>query len=189
MVCAQVQKMEAESTHKLFPPNAWMKVLHFNILTSCPKDELHQCFLRLYGEYITSHRPPLHKGFCTGTTKAARALSCPYPQCWQNGGLPWAGATLSLHLTLLFRTSMLLDRSRPLNSAVLTDQARNLAGAVMFTRSTPGCGTLAGPSLESAGFRSQNLKGYADSPGLKRPGALQKPRRPGSVPRVLLASI
>ncbi len=29
-----------------------MKVLHFNILTSCPKDEPHQWFLGLYGEYI-----------------------------------------------------------------------------------------------------------------------------------------
>jgi hypothetical protein len=34
--------MEAELRHKLFPPNAWMKVLHFNFLTSCPKDELHR---------------------------------------------------------------------------------------------------------------------------------------------------
>jgi hypothetical protein len=36
---------------------------------------------------------------------------------------------------------------------VLTDQARDLAGAVTFARSTPGChgGTLAVPSLESAG--------------------------------------
>jgi hypothetical protein len=84
---------------------------------------------------------------------------------------------------LLFRTSTLLDRSRPLHSAVLTDQARDLAGAVTFTRSTPGCGTLAGPgpSLESAGFWSQKPKGYADSPGLKRPGALRKPIRPGRV--------
>jgi hypothetical protein len=81
----------------------------------------------------------------------------------------------------LFSTNMLLDRSWPLNSAVLTDQARDLAGAVTFTRSTPGCGTLAGPSLESAGFRSQKTKQYAHSPGLKRPGALQGPRRPGSV--------
>jgi hypothetical protein len=35
--------------------------------------------------------------------------------------------------------------------------------------------------VKSASFRSQKLKGYADSPGLKRPGALEKPRRPGSV--------
>ena len=40
--------------HKLFPPNAWMKVLHFNVLTSCPKDELHQWFIGLYGEHIIS---------------------------------------------------------------------------------------------------------------------------------------
>ncbi len=52
MVCTQVQKMEAELRYTLFPPNAWMKGLHFNILTSCPKDKLHQCFLRLNGEYI-----------------------------------------------------------------------------------------------------------------------------------------
>jgi hypothetical protein len=82
---------------------------------------------------------------------------------------------------LLFRTSILLDRSRLLNTAVLTDQARDLAGAVTFTKSTPGCGALAGPSLESVGFRSLKPKGYADSPGLNRPGALQKPGRPGSV--------
>ena len=44
--------MESELRHKLFPPNAWMKVLHFNVLTSCPKDELHQWFIGLFGEHI-----------------------------------------------------------------------------------------------------------------------------------------
>jgi hypothetical protein len=29
-----------------------MKVLHFNVLTSCPKDELHQWFIGLYCEHI-----------------------------------------------------------------------------------------------------------------------------------------
>ena len=38
--------------HKLFPPNAWMKVADFRVLTSCPKDELHQWFIGLYGEQI-----------------------------------------------------------------------------------------------------------------------------------------
>ena len=55
MLCPQVHKLEAELRHKLFPPNAcqWMKVLHFNVLTSCrPKDELHQWFVGLYGEHI-----------------------------------------------------------------------------------------------------------------------------------------
>jgi hypothetical protein len=44
--------MEAELRHKPFPPNAWMKVLHFNVLNSCPKDELHQWFIGRYGEHI-----------------------------------------------------------------------------------------------------------------------------------------
>jgi hypothetical protein len=48
----QVHKLEAELGHKLFPPNAWMKVLHFYVLTSCPKDELHQWFIGFYGEDI-----------------------------------------------------------------------------------------------------------------------------------------
>ena len=48
----RVHKMEADLRHKLFPPNAWMKVLHFNVLTSCPKDELHQWFIGLFGEHI-----------------------------------------------------------------------------------------------------------------------------------------
>jgi hypothetical protein len=43
---------EAELRHKLFLPNAWMKVLRFNVLTSCPKDELHQWFIGLYREHI-----------------------------------------------------------------------------------------------------------------------------------------
>ncbi len=38
--------------HKLFPPNAWMKLTDFNVLTSCTKDELHQWFLGLYEEHI-----------------------------------------------------------------------------------------------------------------------------------------
>jgi hypothetical protein len=48
----QVRAAEAELRHNLFPPNAWMKVLHFNVSTSCPKDELHQWFIGLHGEHI-----------------------------------------------------------------------------------------------------------------------------------------
>ncbi len=39
--------------HKLFPPNAWVKVLHFDVLTSCPKDELQKWFIGLHGEQIS----------------------------------------------------------------------------------------------------------------------------------------
>ncbi len=54
--------------------------------------------------------------------------------------------------------------------------------AAMFMRSTPGYGTLAGPSLEWVAFRSPSLRpnGFAESPGLKRPGALGRPEMPGS---------
>jgi hypothetical protein len=54
MILMQVRAAEAELRvrHKLFPPNAWMKVLHFNVLNSCPKDELHQWIIGLYGEHI-----------------------------------------------------------------------------------------------------------------------------------------
>ena len=48
----QVHQVESELRHKLFPPNAWMKVSNFNVLTCCPKDELHQWFIGLYGEHI-----------------------------------------------------------------------------------------------------------------------------------------
>ena len=43
---------EPRLRHKLFPPNAWMLVTDFDVLTSCPKDELHQWFIGLYGEHI-----------------------------------------------------------------------------------------------------------------------------------------
>ena len=52
---------------------------------------------------------------------------------------------------------MLLDRSRPLNTAVLTDQARDLAGAVTFTnfgRPQPRIGGLS--VAETKGVRRQS---------------------------------
>ena len=52
LCCLQVRAAETELRHKLFPPNAWMKILNFDVLTSCPKDELHQWFIGLYGEHI-----------------------------------------------------------------------------------------------------------------------------------------
>ena len=80
-----------------------------------------------------------------------------------------------------FRTSTPLDRNRPSSSDVLTVQGRDPAGAVMFTRSTHGCGILAGPSLALEAFLWLRLKGSAANPDLIRPSALQRPARPGSV--------
>jgi hypothetical protein len=62
----QARSAEAELRlgHKLFPPNAWMKVLHSNALTSCPKDELHEWFIwTLRWAHHTSHRAPSHTNF------------------------------------------------------------------------------------------------------------------------------
>ncbi len=46
-------------------PNSWMKILHFDVLTSCPKDELHQLFLGLYGEHIFPAIVHRHTQLCS----------------------------------------------------------------------------------------------------------------------------
>ncbi len=101
-------------------PNAWMGVLYFNILTFCPKDELHQWFIGLYGEHII--RPPLHKGFAATDGNSHPLLS--------------NEAVNRVFKRLADRFQGVVS-DRPLNTAVLTDQVWDLAGAVTFTRSTP----------------------------------------------------
>jgi hypothetical protein len=44
----------------------------------------------------------------------------------------------------------------------------------------PGCGTLAGPSLEWVAFRLPRPNGFAECPSLERPGVLGRPKMPGS---------
>ena len=70
-------------------------------------------------------------------------------------------ASLMATPPLLFHTITMGYSSRPSNSGVVTVKAH--VGAAMYTRSTHGCGTLAGPSLESEGFRLQTQKGCADT--------------------------
>jgi hypothetical protein len=48
----KVKDAERTMKMKLIPENAWMKVKNFELFMSCPKDELHQWFLGLYGEHI-----------------------------------------------------------------------------------------------------------------------------------------
>ena len=60
----QVKEAESRLRHKLLPPNAWMRVHNFDVLTSCPKDELHQWFIGLYREYII---PAISYGPFTGS--------------------------------------------------------------------------------------------------------------------------
>jgi len=53
--------------------------------------------------------------------------------------------------------------------AVLMELALHRGGAAMSTRSTPGCGTLAGPSLAWAGSLWLKPMRYARSPGQRLP--------------------
>ena len=80
------------------------------------------------------------------------------------------------------QTSTLRDRVGTSNSAVLTDLARDRAEAAMYMRSTLGCGTLAGPSLELQVSLLLKLRRYARGAGV----LLQRaPGRPGGPTRVL----
>ena len=82
---------------------------------------------------------------------------------------------------LRIRTNTHLGRNRRMSLGVLTVKGGDPAGAVIFTRATPGGGNHStGPSLE-LGFLSLKFKGSASSPGLIRPSALPWPARPGIV--------
>ncbi len=134
--------MEAELRHKPFPPNAWMKVADFNILTSCPKDELHQWFIGLYGEHIIP---------CTVSTS-----------CWQVGRpfgrVPLYPCYLDGNTTSTIPYKYAGRQKQALNSGVQSAKALHHAGAAMYMRSTTGCGTLADPSLELEDFLCPKLK-------------------------------
>ena len=94
----QVKDAEHRLRHKLFPPNAWMKLTDFHISTSA-------------------------------------------------------------------------DRRTLLSAAVPMVLAQPHGGVAMFTRSTPGCGTLDGPSLAWAAFLWPKLTSSDESLGLRLPSA------------------
>ena len=48
----QVKQVERELKHKIRPENAFHKCIDFNFIMSCPKEDLHQLFIGLYGEHI-----------------------------------------------------------------------------------------------------------------------------------------
>ena len=98
------------------------------------------------------------------------------------GGCHLFLASLMITPHLLFCASMLDYRSRLSNSGLLSVKARDHERAAMQTRSMPGCGTLAGPSINLKGFLSQKKKGSAEispeSQGPKHPRMLGRPGRP-----------
>ncbi len=119
----------------VFAPNAWMKVFHFNVLTSCQRDKLHQWFIGLYIILAIVHRK----------TKVL-----------QRTDLVTLNKDGILHPLLSGKAVARVFKR------LASAQARNHAGAAMSMRSTvsstPGCGTLAGPSLELVAFRSPKPK-------------------------------
>ena len=71
------------------------------------------------------------------------------------------------------------DKSRPSNSGVLTTKALHHPAAAMYMRSTTCCGIWQTPlSLELEDLQCPKLKGSAESPGPRHPGALGRPGRP-----------
>ncbi len=100
-------------------------------------------------------------------TPASCAL-CRWTHCCV--GPPWASALASFMATppLPFHTSTLHARSRPSSSGVQMVKALHHAGAAMFMKSTPGCGTLAGHSLGLGDFLSQKRRRFAKSPTSRR---------------------
>ncbi len=70
-----------------------------------------------------------------------------------------------------FHISTAADRRTLLSAAVPMVLALPHGGAAMFTRSTPGCGTLDGPSLVWATSLWPKLKSSDGSPGLRLPSA------------------
>jgi hypothetical protein len=189
MVCPQVYKMEAELRYKLFPPNAWMKVFALQCFYLLPQGWVSSM---VYRTLRLAHIIPAIVHRYTKVFAAVKSYTSPFLS------LPSMLAELRTSLGgchSLEVSSCFLDGKTtstiPLKYAPRQKQAFKFGCAdgsgqgsrrgSHVTRSAPGCGILAGPSLESAGFQSQKPKGYSDSPGLKRPGALQKPRRPGRV--------
>jgi hypothetical protein len=71
----------------------------------------------------------------------------------------------------LFHISTAADSGTLLSAAVPMVRALPRGGAAMFTRSTPGCGTLDGPSLAWAASQWPRLRRSEGNPGLRLPSA------------------
>ncbi len=71
----------------------------------------------------------------------------------------------------LFHISTAVYSGTLLSAAVLMVQALPRGGAAMFTRSTPGCGILDGPSIAWAASKWPRLRRSEGSPGQRLPSA------------------
>ena len=76
-----------------------------------------------------------------------------------------------------FHTNTTADRGTLLSAAVPMVLALTRGGAAMFTRSTPGCGTLDDPSLAWVAYLCPKLRRSEGSPGLRLPNVDGQLRR------------
>ena len=116
-----------------------MKVADFYVLTSCPKDELHQWFIGLYGEHII---PAIVHRFTS---------------------------VLQLPDLIYFDKNKVKHQiiSNEAVARVFRRLADRLQGVVADTRSTRGCGRLGARSLALAACLCPKLNGSALRPSLR----------------------
>ena len=79
----------------------------------------------------------------------------------------------------LFHISTAADSGTLLSAAVPMVRALPRGGAAMFTRSTPGCGTLDGPSLAWAASQWPRLRRSEGNPGPRLPNERGQQSGPG----------
>ncbi len=100
-----------------------------------------------------------------------------FPRSTSEGLTTSLAKSLSFHVfwtvmqPQLFHISTAADSSTLLSAAVPMVRALPRGGAAMFTRSTPGCGTLDGPSLAWATSQWRWLRRSEGSLGLRLPSA------------------
>ena len=134
-----MKEAEQRWLHKLFPPNAWMKVADFDVLSSCPKDELHQWFIGLYGEPIIP------------------AIMHRYTSVLQRPDLIYFDKNKVKHPII----------SNEAVARVFRRLARPCGKEAIFTRSTRGCGHSGARSLALAACLCPKLDRSARRPGLR----------------------
>jgi hypothetical protein len=100
-----------------------------------------------------------------------------FPRSTSEGLTTFLAESLSFHAfwteiqPQLFHISTAADSWTLLSAAVPMVRALPRGGAAMFMRSTPGCGTLDGPSLAWAASLWPRLRSSEGSPGLRLPSA------------------
>ena len=116
-----------------------------------------------------------------------RLICCPFSLCWQDRGTSWAGAPLFPCFLDGNTTSTIHYKYAPPSRRKQAFEFGCADGASQGSRTCSHVYEITwlwnfGLSLDSVDIWWPKQKGHAESLGLKRPGALGRPCRPGSVP-------